>query len=32
VQRLRDELKFDGVEALLKKIHEDIAQTREILK
>ena len=32
VERLRDELKFDGVEALLKKIHEDIAQTREILK
>ena len=31
VQRLRDELKFDSVEALLKKIHEDIAQTREIL-
>jgi riboflavin kinase/FMN adenylyltransferase len=31
VQRLRDELKFDGVDALLKKIHEDIAQTREIL-
>ena len=32
VQRLRDELKFDGVEALLKQIHADIAQTREILK
>jgi len=32
VERLRDELKFDGVEALLKKIDEDIAQTRDILK
>jgi len=32
VERLRDELKFDSVDALLKKIHEDIAETREILK
>jgi riboflavin kinase / FMN adenylyltransferase len=32
VERLRDELKFDSVEALLEKIREDIAQTREILK
>jgi riboflavin kinase/FMN adenylyltransferase len=31
VKRLRDELKFDSVEALLEKIHEDIAETREIL-
>ena len=31
VQYLRPELKFDSVEALLEKIHEDIAQTREIL-
>ncbi|GAB4426014.1 MAG: bifunctional riboflavin kinase/FAD synthetase [Anaerolineales bacterium] len=32
VARLRDEMKFDGVDALLKQIHADIAQTREILK
>jgi riboflavin kinase/FMN adenylyltransferase len=32
VKRLRDELKFDSVDALLTKIHEDIEQTREILK
>ncbi len=32
VQRLRDELKFDSVQALLKQIHADIARTREILK
>jgi len=32
VERLRDELKFDSVDALLKKIHEDIAETRKILK
>ncbi len=31
VERLRDELKFDSVEALLEKIHEDITQTRKIL-
>jgi riboflavin kinase/FMN adenylyltransferase len=31
VERLRDELKFDGVEALLKQIHADIEETREIL-
>ncbi len=31
VERLRDELKFKSVEALLEKIHEDIAQTRKIL-
>jgi len=30
--RLRDEMKFDGVETLLKQIHADIAQTRDILK
>ena len=32
VQRLRDEMKFDGVEALLKQIHADISKTRDILK
>jgi riboflavin kinase/FMN adenylyltransferase len=31
VARLRDELKFDTVEALLAQIHADIARTREIL-
>ena len=31
VARLRDEMKFDGVETLLKQIHADIAETREIL-
>ena len=32
VQYLREELKFDSVDALLKQIHADIDQTREILK
>jgi riboflavin kinase/FMN adenylyltransferase len=32
VQYLRDELKFDSVDALLEKIHEDIVETRTILK
>ena len=32
VKRLRDELKFDGVQALLEQIHADIGRTREILK
>jgi len=32
VQRLRDERKFEGVEALLKQIHADIKRTRKILK
>ena len=32
VEYLREELKFNSVEALLEKIHADIAQTREILK
>ena len=32
VQYLREELKFDSVEALLEQIHADIIQTREILK
>ncbi len=32
VARLRDELKFDSVEALIEKIHEDVKQTRGILK
>ena len=31
VERLRDELKFESVEALLEQIHEDIGKTREIL-
>jgi riboflavin kinase / FMN adenylyltransferase len=31
VVRLRDELKFDSVEALIQQIHADIARTREIL-
>jgi riboflavin kinase/FMN adenylyltransferase len=32
VARLRDELKFDSIEALIKKIHQDVENTREILK
>ncbi len=31
IARLRDELKFDSVDALIKQIHVDIAHTREIL-
>jgi riboflavin kinase/FMN adenylyltransferase len=31
VSRIRDELKFDTVEALIAKIHEDIEKTRNIL-
>ncbi len=31
IARLRDEAKFDSVEALLAQIHADIEQTREIL-
>ncbi len=31
VARLRDELKFDSVEALLKQIHADIEKTRAVL-
>ena len=31
VERLRDELKFSSVEALLEQIHADILRTREIL-
>ena len=31
VARLRDELKFDGVDALLEQIYADISKTREIL-
>jgi riboflavin kinase/FMN adenylyltransferase len=31
IARLRDELKFDSVDALLKQIHADIEQTRGIL-
>lgn len=31
VARLRDEMKFDGVDTLLKQIHADIGKTRKIL-
>ncbi|MBL8077972.1 MAG: bifunctional riboflavin kinase/FAD synthetase [Anaerolineales bacterium] len=31
VARIRDELKFDSVEALIEKIHEDVVGTRKIL-
>jgi riboflavin kinase/FMN adenylyltransferase len=31
VERLRDELKFDSVDALVKQIHADIGKTRDIL-
>jgi riboflavin kinase/FMN adenylyltransferase len=31
IARLRDELKFNSVDALIKQIHADIARTREIL-
>ncbi len=31
ISRIRDELKFVSVEALIEKIHEDVAQTREML-
>lgn len=32
VSRIRDELKFDSIEALIKKIREDVEVTRELLK
>jgi riboflavin kinase/FMN adenylyltransferase len=32
VERLRDELKFESVEALVQKMHGDVAQTRQILE
>ena len=32
VKRLRDELRFETVEALMSQIHEDVEQTRQILK
>lgn len=32
IARIRDELKFDSVEALILKIHEDVDKTRKILK
>ncbi len=32
VARLRDELKFNSVDALIEKIHEDVAQIRKILE
>ena len=31
VARLRDELKYDSVDALIKQIHVDVEQTREVL-
>jgi riboflavin kinase/FMN adenylyltransferase len=31
IARIRDELKFDSVEALIQKIHEDVDQTRKLL-
>lgn len=31
IARLRDELKYDSVEALVQQIHRDVQQTREIL-
>jgi riboflavin kinase / FMN adenylyltransferase len=31
IQRLRDEIKFDGIDALAAQIHEDVALAREIL-
>jgi riboflavin kinase/FMN adenylyltransferase len=31
IARIRDELKFDSVEALIEKIHEDVDETRKIL-
>jgi riboflavin kinase/FMN adenylyltransferase len=32
VRRLRDELKFDSVEALQRQVDEDVAETRKLLK
>ena len=32
VARIRDELKFTSVEALVEKIHEDVGKTRGILE
>jgi riboflavin kinase / FMN adenylyltransferase len=32
IARIRDELKFDSVEALIQKIHEDVDATRKILQ
>ena len=32
VSRIRDELKFDSVDALIEKIHEDVDKTRDMLK
>ena len=31
VSRIRDELKFNSVETLIEKIHEDVEKTRELL-
>lgn len=31
ISRIRDELKFDSVEALIEKIHEDVKKTRDLL-
>jgi riboflavin kinase/FMN adenylyltransferase len=32
VERLRDELKFPSLDALIEQMHKDVAKTREILK
>ena len=32
VERLRDELKFPSLEALIEQMHKDVEKTREILK
>lgn len=32
VSRIRDELKFNSVEALIEKIHEDVRETRKLLE
>ncbi len=32
VSRIRDELKFDSVDALIEKIHEDVDKTRDMLR
>jgi riboflavin kinase/FMN adenylyltransferase len=31
-QRLRDEVRFDGLDALVAQLHRDVAATRELLK
>ncbi|MBT8338604.1 MAG: riboflavin biosynthesis protein RibF, partial [Desulfatitalea sp.] len=31
IERLRDEIKFDGIEALAAQIHKDVALARQVL-